>query len=411
MVVTCLVFFFTARLLLNYFWSVLIALAASFATQIWSTASRSMQAHAWGVLLLALSLYFILRAELKQGKLRPILLATIFAAAFFVRPTSVAYVVPLALFVLIRYRQHVIWLIGTALFWLAFFFIYSQHYFHHYLPFYYRFGSALKLKTLAIGFPAQLISPSRGLLVYVPLVLFVGYLLVAYRHNLRLWRVAVAALVSIAFQILIVSSWWTWWAGAGGTYGARLTTEVVPLFVLLGVLGTEAALQSHQQSCKENRSENTRVRRALEISVFGAFLLIGVVFNGAGAISRFGGLWNRLPNDLDLNPKRIFDWRHPQFYCALFPYRISGIVKNKNEEPLYHVAITFSGGGGTTTTNSKGKYSKAVGFGWTGRARPARRGFLFDPPVREYYPMSSSLTDENYLGSPKKKMPSSVVFP
>lgn len=402
MAVAGLVFFLTARLLLNETWSVLIALAASLGTQIWSSASRSMQSHAWSVLLLACGLYLVLRAELKRGELRPLLLATIFAAAFFVRPTAIAYILPLAIFIFLRFRRQFPWLVGGAILWLTFFFIYSLHYFHYYLPFYFRLGAALKLETLGVGLPAQLISPSRGLFVYVPLTLCVAYLLIAYHRYLKHRSLIGASAVSIVSHILIVSSWWAWWAGGGGTYGARFTTDLVPFFVLLGVLGIRAFLDRDEQQQKECSVRIRPLRRTIETCIFGFILSIGIIFNGAGAISRYAVSWNNLPEEVDQNPKRIFDWRHPQFLCALFPYKISGAIKNKNGEGLPGVTVLFSEGGGSAVTNSKGKYSRRVGFGWSGQAQPVKRGLIFDPVIREYDKMSASHTMEGYMASPGK---------
>lgn len=401
MAVVALIFFLTGRLLLNDTWSVFISLAASLGTQIWSTASRSMQSHAWSVLLLAWGLYLVLRAELKRGKLRPLLLATIFAAAFFVRPTAIAYIVPLVILIFFRFRRQFPWLMGAGILWLTIFFVYSLHYFHYYLPSYFRLGAALNLRTLGVGLPAQLISPSRGLFVYVPLTLCVAYLLLAYHRHLKIRGLILASAVSIVSHLLIVSSWWTWWSGGGGTYGARFTTDLVPFFVVLGVLGIRAFLDRGEQEQKGCSFRVLPPRRAIETCIFGVFLSIGVILNGAGAISRHSASWNYLPEEVDQNPKRIFDWRHPQFLCALFPNKISGTIKNKNGEGLPGVTVLFSKGGGRAVTNSKGRYSRRVSFGWSGQARPVRRGLIFDPPIREYVKISTSHTLEGYIAAPR----------
>ena len=60
------------------------------------------------------------------------------------------------------------------------FIIYSWTYFGQLLPDYYRQGSALHIGGWAASFTGCLISPSRGLLVFVPSVLSVSYLIARY---------------------------------------------------------------------------------------------------------------------------------------------------------------------------------------------------------------------------------------
>jgi hypothetical protein len=59
----------------------------------------------------------------------------------------------------------------------------------------------------------------------------------------------------------------------------------------------------------------------------------------------------------------------------------------------------FSKGGGKAVTNSRGRYSRRVGFGWSGQAKPVKRGFVFDPEIREYSKINTSFTKEAYIGS------------
>jgi hypothetical protein len=127
-----------------------------------------------------------------------------------------------------------------------------------------------------------------------------------------------------------------------------------------------------------------------------------MLFNGAGAISKFGGLWNRMPDRIDQNPKRVFDWTHPQFYCALFPTTISGNIKTDDGTPIRGIPITFSQGGGRILTNTEGSYTKAVGFGWSGTAKPQGRTYIFDPQKQDYTRIASHLTDQNFTCTPLK---------
>jgi hypothetical protein len=370
-----------------------------FYLSIWSTASRSMQSHTWNVLLHSLALYLILRVELGKEKLHPIFLATIFSAGFFVRPTSIVFIIPLAALIFLRYKKQAIWFVTTGFFWLILFFIYSQVHFHHILPIYYRFGTTLHLKYLGSGLLANLISPSRGLFIFVPLILIAGYLLIVFRHSIKQRELVFVSVISIFLHLILVSTWWAWWSGGGGTYGARFSTDIVPLIVLLGILGIRAALDNFRIPQKKN-GFGSRLKKVFEISFAGLFVFLSVAFNGAGALSKYGNSWNELPVNIDLDPHRIFSLKHPQFYCALFPAKISGKILTSGEIPLKGIKITFTRGGGNTSTDFFGKYTKTVGYGWSGKAKPLGKANVYFPQFREYMPMESSKKDQNYACTP-----------
>src|SRR6266436_559286 len=77
-----------ARLFLSVPTSLAIAVVATFGTQVWSTASRVVEPDTWTILLMMLALYLLVTHDLKQGKLRPVLLASILSWCYFVHPTT-----------------------------------------------------------------------------------------------------------------------------------------------------------------------------------------------------------------------------------------------------------------------------------------------------------------------------------
>src|SRR5262249_1505832 len=87
-----------------------------------------------------------------------------------------------------------------------------------------------------------LLSPSRGLLVFSPVILIPVYLIIRYWNVLPERELAVLAVVAIGMHLLILSSYSSWWAGA---YGPRLMLDVVPWFVLLAILGIRAFVEDH----------------------------------------------------------------------------------------------------------------------------------------------------------------------
>jgi hypothetical protein len=100
------VFFYTSRLLLPLSWSIVIALGGAFGTQIFSTASRVLWTDTWGTFLLGLALWMILRRETRQGGLNGVMLATLMAWLYFVRPTFSVHIIAITVYVLMCQRKY-----------------------------------------------------------------------------------------------------------------------------------------------------------------------------------------------------------------------------------------------------------------------------------------------------------------
>ena len=311
MAALAVVFYFTARRLLPAGWSAVIALGGVLGTQVWSTASRALWTHTWGIALLGGALYLLLARETGRRRLHPVLLATLLSWTYFVRPTNSLFIVGFTVYVLICHRSVFVPYAVTGAAWFAAFAAYSWAHFGKLLPHYYEAG---RLETTHFweALAGNLISPSRGTLVYVPVTLFVLWLVARYwRHQPRRRLVWLALAVSAA-HLLAVSCFSPWFGG--WCYGPRYTTELVPWFVLLAVLGTRAAL---------DRREDFRWPSAgvtgwrITLAVGGALLLLSVGINRRGATALATARWNVFPVAVDDAPWRIWDWRDPQFLAGL----------------------------------------------------------------------------------------------
>jgi hypothetical protein len=301
------VFFAMARRRLPIGWSLFVALVGSLGTHVWSIASRSLQGHCWLVLLMAVALHELLRAESDRRRLRPVWLGGILSLAFWVRPTAPLLILPITAYVWLRHRRSVWSLLLTGTVGLALFLAYSRSHFGQWLPDYY-LGGQLATKHLLYGLSASLVSPSRGIVVYSSFLVLVAYALVAYRRHLPHPGLATTAVVAIVLHVFVVALQPI--TGAQG-YGPRFLTDLVPFFVLLSILAARAALDAPSP---------WRWRRRLELATLAATVALSVLIHGAGALSQAGRDWNRRPVPLREQPMRVFDWRRPQWLCALFPH-------------------------------------------------------------------------------------------
>jgi hypothetical protein len=305
------IFYLTGRLFLSRCWSVLVALGAALGTQVWSTATRALWSETWGILLMGIVILMLVRHELGLHRLRPVLLASLLAWMYFVRPTNTIQILAVSIYVLLSARKIFIWYVITGGVWLAGFVAYSWYHFHDWLPHYYLYAQ-FGLSTFWVALAGHLISPSRGLLIFVPVVVFVFYLLVRYRNKLEHRRLAILSLAVICAHLLLISCF-AFWVG-GASYGPRYSTALVPWFVLLSILGVKAMLTA--RAAGQTRS----FAHGAELAAGGVLLFISVFMNAQGAIFQSTYSWNAGPPDVGIAFERVWDWKDPQFLVGIKEY-------------------------------------------------------------------------------------------
>jgi hypothetical protein len=296
------VIFYTASQILSFWWSVMVAAASALGTQIYSTASRGLWSDTWGIFILGIVIFLLTRAAVKQVHPPPILLATLLAWLYFVRPTFCIAVIAVSVYFFVYHRPAFIRFAIAGAFWLTVFVGYSRWHYQSLLPSYYRAGR-LSFETFWMALAGNLISPARGLLIFVPVLSFVFYLLIRYRRHLAFKRLVALSLPVIAAHVIVVSGFVPWYGGH--SFGPRYTTGLVPWFSLLAILGIKARVTS-------GATDVSWLRR-LEAFAGIVLLLASVAINYAGATKPRTAIWNLHPVNIDDQPSRIWDWKHPQF--------------------------------------------------------------------------------------------------
>jgi hypothetical protein len=154
--------------------------------------------------------------------------------------------------------------------------------------------------SIGEGLLGVLLSPSRGLFVYSPVLLFAVAGLVAWlarRQGGLLAYAAVAAGAGIG-TVALFSVWW-----GGHSFGPRLLADVLPALVLGMVPVWPVVWRS-------------RPGQWLLGAAFAASVLVEVV----GAFhypSPRGVEWNLSPKDVDWAHERLWEWRDPQLLRLL----------------------------------------------------------------------------------------------
>jgi hypothetical protein len=271
-----------------------LALTAAFAfgTTTWTTSSQALWQHGAGVLFIVLTL--AAPAWRPGSDWLPGLFAGLAVA---IRPGNLFFWLAVLLACAWTWRS----LARIAAFALPGIVIgatvaaYNLAVFGHLLGGYARVDDAFT-GSLTEGLPGLLVSPSRGLLVYSP-VLLVGFagLYLAWRHGLlRRSPVYLAAALFLASQLAFLATWDAWWGG--WSYGPRLLTEAAAVLVVLSVPA----------------AERLRSRRWARVA-FAVLLAysVGVQALGAASYGTPDG-WDALPVSVDERPERLWDWHDAQ---------------------------------------------------------------------------------------------------
>jgi hypothetical protein len=235
------------------------------------------------------------------------LLASLLAWTYFTRPTFALPIIAITIYILLYHRRLFLTYAAVGAAWFAVFVAYSWYHFRRLLPNYYFVYEHFSATSLGEALSGNLISPSRGLLIFVPVLFFIGYLLIRYWSTLPIRRLVILSLVIVAAHLIVVSSHSPWYGGH--CYGPRYSTGIVPWFFVLAVSG----LAAYRVSGKASSSKWQPVRRRLEVTIGALLLLVSVTINGLGATSHATWLWNSRPVNVDEYPDRVWDWRHPQF--------------------------------------------------------------------------------------------------
>jgi hypothetical protein len=159
------------------------------------------------------------------------------------------------------------------------------------LPGYYQANRLELTGAQVTALMGNLVSPSRGLLIYAPVVVLgLGAPLVRPRPP----AVFLIAWALGLLHVGVVSLFPHWWGGH--CYGARLPSDAVPFFLFAGLPVLERWLAS----------------RPLRVLVV-ALVAVSLAINLRGAIRSSTWQWNVEPRNVDDAPERVWDWSDPQF--------------------------------------------------------------------------------------------------
>jgi hypothetical protein len=276
-------------------WIALVTTATfAFGTQVWSIASRTLWMHGPSLVCITLALLLAQRAR-RSGRCCLAMGATL-GLAYFVRPTNVVVLVVLAVWVA-RWglRPFLRFAFGAAAVAAAFLALDLWLYGRAIQP-YFRSSRISVSSTTIEALLGNLVSPSRGLVVFVPVTLVCAYGVRLKRRAGTLGSLDIALVGAVVGSWLVVSAFPSWWAG--WSYGPRFLTDIVPmvLWFLPPVLAEIAD------------------RRRIGLAIVATVLIAAsIALHARGALAPSTAEWNWKPTDIGVDRSRLWDWSDPQF--------------------------------------------------------------------------------------------------
>jgi hypothetical protein len=208
-------------------WSLPLALVFAFGTNTWMISSQALWQHAGGELLIALALLLIV---FPASAMRLALLGAVSVLMASNRPPDALIAAAMVLFSIWSHRRRALWLLAGAAVPLALLMCYNLEFIGHIVG-----GYALEKNPNKkffhldwIGLPGLLISPSRGLLVFSPFLVFLPAGLILRLREPGTRGLALALSFAVAAQFLLYSQA-DWRAGV--SWGPRWLTDLLPILI------------------------------------------------------------------------------------------------------------------------------------------------------------------------------------
>jgi hypothetical protein len=272
----------------------------AFGTNTWVISSQALWQHGVSELALSLMCYALLRSQTSDSWLRLAGLGAGLAAA--ARPTNIILSLLGLMYVWRFHRRETVrfllWPVIIAIPLVS----YNLFYFGGITGGYgvieltssMLLGNFLRLDYE--GLLGILFSPSRGLLIYTPFVLF------SFWGGILLWRDRTFApllrymSLGVLSQVFLYGKYSVWWGG--WSYGPRLLTDICPILCLMLVPVLPL------------------FRRRIVHGVFIIASLLSIAVQIIGAFCYNNG-WDAIPVSVDARPQRLWDWHDTQILRAL----------------------------------------------------------------------------------------------
>ncbi len=306
-VISVIMLFLTLRMITGEKTAFLVSLSYAFATSVWSISSQGLWKHGPAGMFLTIALYCLIRSS-KDVKFI-IYSALPLGLAVWCRQGSAIIAGVMSFWVLLRHRKQFPWYIAVLSLFCLMLVAYNLSLYGHitggnyflnneHLLQYYGLGvKDIWSSSIFGGVCGLLFSPSRGILIYSPILVF------AFAGMYRAWRnkpypVFRYICISIIIYILFLSRFYAWWGGH--CFGPRFFAEVLPLICVFMVFTTEDVFK----------------RKSLK-AAFVVLLVLSVFVQILGVFYYPTGHNHYLEGRDGINKKRLWSWKNSQLAWCL----------------------------------------------------------------------------------------------
>ncbi len=326
---SAVILYFALRKIISPHLSLLLTLVYGLAGSVWSISAQGLWRHGFTQLSFALLLWALWSHAEWRG--RAWWAGVALAAAAANKPADVAIVLPFLIYFARRGKGEFLRffvplaVLGTLVL------SYNLYFFHRLLGGYatplvqgYKLvGPEARVWAIVEAAAGLLISPSRGLLIYIPwTVLALWGAARVWKENSYGWgRYLLVGMGGVFVEQTALGSWWAGWC-----FGPRYLADLLPLLIclLLPIV--------------------PRVRSVPALRIVAVVaVLMAVWIQVIGAFFYPRGWWDALPTNVDLDQSRLWDWKDTQIHRTWEagpapPYLFYGLFVLKNL--LHHPATT-----------------------------------------------------------------------
>jgi hypothetical protein len=273
------------------------------ATNTWTTSSQALWQQGMAELILSLLIYLVVINEKNRLDRRIIFMGVLSGLFIFNRPSDSLLLLPLLIYVAGLSAKEIFCYAGPMLCSGLPFLVYNVHYFKNVFGGYGGLLSEFTLSpTVFSNLSGLLLSPSRGLLVYSPILILslFGYGRIAEIKSEKLRRFFYIAGFSILLQIGVYSCFRVWWGGY--CYGPRFMVSILPfLMTYVGIYFNDMRTFG-----------DMRRRDLLRLSLIAILLIWSIFVQAIGAFCYPNGNWDGAPQSVDQCPERLWNWNDTQ---------------------------------------------------------------------------------------------------
>jgi cell division protein FtsL len=289
--------FLIAQLRLPILYSLVVTFIFAFCTSSWSTSSRALWQHGPSMLMLSISMYLLLLDRKRNFSIHYV--AIPLAVAFLLRPTNSISIILVSIYILIFRRKYFLKYLLVSIPFIIFFFSYNYSVYGTFFSNYYMTDRFLISNSFLEALTGNIISPSRGLLIYSPFLLlsFLGFLKCLFSSRITSLEIFFAFI--ILSHWLLISCFSPWWAGH--SYGPRFFADVMPFFIYFLCLFFEPVISLPTP------------KKLVVFAIIAPLFIFSFYVNYKGAFSRAVYEWNVTPTNINVDPERLWDWHDAQF--------------------------------------------------------------------------------------------------